>query len=247
MKKNILLDFIKKYSLNDTIEKCRWVSNSKDKTLKTSVAADTKNLLVDLTLSNWDGFGDAEVGVGNTSKFKRELGGIYGEDVSFVINYSDDKSRIISIDVMDGESVGTFTTSDLDMIAQSSKMKGVPPFNAEIVFDSELKERFLKAKAALPDVDGFTVMMNKKGVLELVVGFSNINSSKYSLKVKTVGGKDTVDEPLHFNANYMKEILNANSECGDATLSVSDNGLASISFTSNDFNCKYFLTPIDQD
>jgi len=245
MKKNTLLEFIKKYSLNGEIEKCRWISDVKTKTLKTSVLADNKVLLADITLSNWDGFGDAEVGIGDTSKFKRELGGIVGEDVTFVLNYNDDKSRIVNVDVMDNESVGTFTTSDLDMIPKSSKMKTIPPFNVEILFDSELKERFLKAKAALPDVKGFTVMMNKKGVLELIVGFSNINSSKYSLKVKTTNGKDKVDAPLHFSAEFFKEILTTNSECGDATLFVSDSGLANISFISGDLDCKYYLTPLD--
>jgi hypothetical protein len=245
MKKNVLLEFIKKYSLNETIEKCRWVSNATDKTLKVSVASDTKNLLVDLTLAEWDGFGDAEVGIGNTKKFNRELNGLVGEEIDLVINYNDDNTRIIGIDVMNGKTVGKFTCSDLDMIPQSSKMKTLPPFNAEIIIDSAFKEQFLKAKSALPDVTGFTVMMNKKGVLELIIGYSNINSSRFCMSVKTTPGKDTVSEPIHFNAEYLKEILSSNSECDDTTLYISDDGLASISFTSGNFTAKYFLTPLD--
>ncbi len=247
MKKNILLEFIRKYSLNKTIDKARWISDAKNKTLRTCVASETKNLLVDVTLANWDGFGDAEVGVGNTEKFQKEFSGVYGDDVTFVVNYNEDKTRIINLDVLDGENVTTITVSDLDMIAQSAKMKSLPPFNAEILFDEELKGRFLLAKASLPDVDSFTVMMNKKGVLELVIGYSNINSSRSSMKPKTTPGKDTVEDPIHFNAKYFKEILSANSECGDAVLNVSDKGLASVSFTSGDFTCKYYLTPLDQD
>lgn len=243
MKKSILLEFIRKHT--DVIEKCRWISNAKTKTLKADVAADTKNLLCDLTLSNWEGFSDAEVGVGNLSKFKRELTGIYGDDITAILNYSDDKARIIGVDVMDGESVATITTSDLDMIAQSSRLKALPPFNAEIIFDKELSDRFLKAKSALPDVKTFTIMMNKKGVLELVVGFSNINSSRFALKVKTTAGKDKVADPLHFRADYLKDILSANSECGDSILKVSDGGFCSISFVSGDFSCNYYLTTTD--
>jgi hypothetical protein len=243
MKKNVLQDFIKKHT--DVIEKCRWVSNAKNKTLKVDVAADTKNLLCDLTLNNWDGFGDAEVGVGNLPKFKRELNGLTGEDLTAVVNYNDDKSRIINIDFLDGENVGTLTVSDLDMIAASSKLKTVPPFNAEIIFDKDLVERFLKAKSALPDVKTFTVMMNKKGVLGLVVGFSNINSSRFSLKVNTTDGLDKVDEPLHFRADYLQQILAANSECNDSILKVSDGGFCSISFVSGDFISNYYLTTTD--
>lgn len=244
MKKTTLLEFIKKYSIN-TIEKSRWVSNAKDKTLKVSVLDDTKNILSDVTLSNWDGFGDAEVGVGDTDKFKRELGGIYGEDIELNINYNSDKSRIISIDVMDGQMVGTLVTSDLDMIPKSSKISKLPDFNAEIIFDAEFKDRFLKAKASLPLVESFTVMMNKKGNLELVIGYSNINSSKHSLKVKTNPNLDKVDEPMHFNALFLKEILSVNSEAGDTVLKVSDSGLAAISFVTGDISSNYYLSPLD--
>ena len=246
MKKTTLLEFIKKHT--DIIEKCRWVSNVKDKTLKVNVAADTKNLLCDLTLNNWDGFGDAEVGIGNMSKFKRELTGLVGDDITTVLNYNDDKSRIVSIDVMDGTDVMSVTTSDLDMIAASSKLKQSPPVSAEIIVDTAFKESFLKGKAALPDVNTFTVMVNKKKELVVVIGFSNINSSRKTIAVKTTVGLDTVDEPLHFRADYLKDILAANSECGDSILKVSDVGLCSIEFTSGDFTCKYYLTSTeDQD
>jgi hypothetical protein len=146
---------------------------------------------------------------------------------------------------LDGENVGTVTTSDLATIAQSSRLKALPEFNAEILFDDELVDRFLKAKAALPDVESFTILMNKKNVLELVVGFSNINSSRYSFKVKTNPGKDVVSGPLHFNAKYLKEILTVNDlNGGSATLSVADGGLATISFVNGDFKCNYYLTPL---
>jgi len=246
MKKNTLLEFIKKHT--DTIEKCRWVSNAKNKTLTANVAADTKNLLCDLTLNNWDGFGDAEVGVGNLPKFKRELTGLCGDDITTTLNYNDDNTRIIGIDVMDGRDVFTITTSDLDMIAQSSKLKQTPPINAEIVINDEFKESFLKGKAALPDINTFTVSVNKKGELVVIIGFSKINSSRKIMSVKTVDGKNKVAAPIHFRADYLKDIITSNSECGESALKVSDNGLCSIEFSSGDFVCKYYLTSTeDQD
>lgn len=243
MKKTVLLEFIKKHT--KFIEKVRWVSNSKTKTLTANVASDTRNMLLDLTLSNWEGFTDAEVGIGDLSKFKRELSGLLDEDVTCSLNYNDDKSRIISVDIMDGSSVATLVTSDLDMIPPPSKLKTNPPTSAEIVFDADMRDRFIKAQSALPDVKTFTVMMNKKGILELVVGYSKINSSRYVLKAKTTNGKDKVDDVLHFRSDYLTEILNVNSECGDSVLNVSDNGLCSISFKNGDFESKYYLTTTD--
>lgn len=243
MKKSTLLEFIKKHTT--VIEKVRWTSNSKDKTLKANVVADTKNMLLDLTLKNWDGWGDAEIGIGDMVKFKKELNGIYDDEVTCQLNEDDDKTRVISIDFSDSASVGTFTTSDLDMIGPSSKLKTNPPISAEIVFDTETKERFLKAKSALPDVNTFTVLMNKKDALELVIGYSKINSSRITLKVKTDNGKDKVDEPLHFRADYLSEILSVNSECGDTVLKVSNSGLCTIEFSAGDFESKYYLTSTD--
>lgn len=240
MKKTTVLEFIKKHT--GIIEKCRWVSNSKDRTLKVNVSSDTRNLLCDLTLSNWDGFADAEVGIGSIAKFKRELSGLCGDDITTVINYNDDKSRIVSVDVMDGRDVMTITTSDLDMIGASSKLKQIPPADAEIIIDNDFKETFLKGKSALPDVNTFTILMNKKGELTLVIGYSNINSSRKTISVKTTKGLDKVDDLIHFRADYLNEILSANSECGDTVLRVSNAGICSIEFTSGDFNCKYYLT-----
>lgn len=245
MKKSVLLEFIKKHT--DVIEKCRWVSDTKTKTLKVGVASDTRNMLCDLTLSNWDGFGDAEIGVGNMPKFKRELTGIAGEDLTSVVNYNDDKSRITNIDFLDGTQVMTVTVSDLDMIADSSRLKKTPDYSAEIVFDKDTIDRFLKSKAALPDVNTFTVMMNKKNELVLVVGYSKINSSRSTIKVKTNPGLDKVSDPLHFRADYLKDILTANSECESSVLKVSDAGLCSISFVSGDFECNYHLQTTDDD
>ncbi len=245
MNKNVLLEFIKKHTA--VIEKCRWVSNSKTKTLKVGVASDSRNMLCDLTLSNFEGFGDAEIGIGNLEKFQKELNGILGDDLTVVVNYNDDKSRITNIDFMDGTQVQTITVSDLDMIADSSRLKQTPNYNAEIIFDSEMRERFLRSKASLPNVNSFTVMMNKKNELVLVLGYSNINSSRSTIKVKTSSGLDKVKDPLNFNSDYLKNILVANSECDSAILKVSDAGLCSISFKSGDFECNYHLQTIDDD
>lgn len=244
MKKSVLLEFIKKHT--KVIEKVRWVSNTKDKTLKANVAADTKNMLVDLTLNNWDGWEDSEIGVGDIDKFKKEVFGMYDEDLTCELIYNDDKSRIVRVDFKDTSTVGMATTSDLDMIGPVSKLKNNPPVSAEIVFDNEMKERFLKHKAALPDVKTFTIMMNPKSkLLELVIGYSNINSSRYHVKVKTQNGKDNVDDMLHFRADYLAEILSVNSEGGDTVLKVSNNGLCSIEFVVGDFESKYYLTSTD--
>lgn len=248
MKKELLLEFISKYYLNGVIEKCRWVSSSKDKTLKVSVKSEDKGLLAMVTLKNWDGFGDAELGIGDTKKFKTELLGLVDEDVTFELLKSEDNTNFTRIDIFDSATTMNYPTSDLDVIAQSSYMKVQPTYNAEIVFDADFRERFLKAKASLPNVDYFTVMMNKKDILEFVIGYSNINNSRKSFsKLKTNPGKNRVSDIMHFNAVYLKEIFTANSECQSTILNISDMGVAYLEFLTDNFSCQYYLAPVNQD
>lgn len=70
MKKSILLEFIKKHTTD--IDKARWISNAKDKTLKANVVADTKNLLIDLTLKNWEAWKEVLKNKIEHVKHKRE-------------------------------------------------------------------------------------------------------------------------------------------------------------------------------
>lgn len=244
MKKEILLNFIKKHT--PYLEKCRWVSSSKTNTLKVSMATEIKDLMVDITLSNWDGLSDVELGIISLPKFERELKGILGDDITLSLNYNDDKTQVVNVEVTDGPSTATIVLSDLDILPQSSNLKKKIIYNAEIVFDEEFITRFQKAKAALPEVDYFTVMMNKKNVLEMVLGYSSINSSRYTLQIKTNPGMNTVSESLTFHAGYLKSILDVNSECVSAVLRVSDMGLCNIEFKSGDLDCKYYLTSLSE-
>jgi hypothetical protein len=56
-----------------------------------------------------------------------------------------------------------------------------------------------------------------------------------------------VENPLHFRADFLKEILSVNSEYGDVVLSVSDDGLSWISFKNDVFDAVYYLLSSDND
>ena len=48
-------------------------------------------------------------------------------------------------------------------------------------------------------------------------------------------------DKISFNANLFKEVLSANKECESATLYVSSEGLAKITFKVDDFSSTYFF------
>ena len=132
--------------------------------------------------------------------------------------------------------------SDLSVIPAAPKVKEIKSFDVEIPIDAAFVDRFVKAKSALPDIDSFTFLMNKKGdKIELVIGYASINSNRIKVEVAATAGKDKLEKPISFNANYFREILLKNTDSGNTVLKISALGIANISFTSPDFMSNYYL------
>jgi hypothetical protein len=242
MKKQTLETFIKKYSLNGTIEAVKLNVDSKKTTLVTNTITEEKNVLIDVKYNKFDALtDDCVLGIHDTSKLKSMLS-VLGDEITLTTNKKDDK--VTSVVFNDTSTDVQFVTADLSVIPDAPKLKKLPDFNVEIELNDEFISKFAKAKNALPDVDTFTLMMNKKGVLELVLGYSSLNSNRIKLNVKTLNSKDKLGKVINFNAKYLKEILSANSDCENSVLKVSDAGLAMVTFNSDDFESNYYMVEI---
>ena len=124
------------------------------------------------------------------------------------------------------------------MIPDVPEMKAIPEFNTLVNIDTQFINSFIRGKGALSDVDNFSIQPVDGGV-EFVIGFSDINSNRISIKVQS--GAVKLTEPIIFNANLFKEVLSANKECSKAVLQIADKGLAHIEFKIDDFSVKYYL------
>lgn len=243
MDKTKLDGFIKRYNLSGNIESVK-VDSSKDAdNLKTSFISEEKHVLgvVELKSNN---FGDSELGIYETKKLTSLLG-VLGSDIEISPTVADD--RVVSLGISDSNTQANFMLSDLSVIPKVPNIKALPEWDVVIDLDREFMNRFVKSKNALADVPTFTLLMSKKtNALEMVIGYSSINSNRISLDVSAQGGKDSLDEPISFSAKYLKEILTANSDATEATLNVSAKGLAYIKFTTDDYVSEYYLTEVPQ-
>lgn len=243
MEKEKLLGFIKRYNLNGSIETVQVDSVISDNKISTKFVSEEKHILGFVSLTGVN-IGDASLGIYDTAKLKSLLG-VLGPDITVSTVNSDD--RVISVNLKDKNMSANFMLSDLSVIPQTPKVKGLPDWNVVIKLDKETINRFIKSKNALPEVNSFTLLMNKKtDKLELVIGYSSINSNRISMSVETVGGKDRVDKPISFSAKYFKELLSANLDSDDAELNVSSKGLAHVKFSSDDYESEYYLTEVRQ-
>jgi hypothetical protein len=241
MKKQLINSFTDKYSLNGLIESVKWSVVSADNQIKTASTSDDKNILAFVTLKDAAKLSDIEFGVNDTAKLKKMLG-VLGDEVEIVPNTTNDKITSITL-TSEGTEV-QYVTADLSVIPPVPTLKKIPVFNLEIPLTKEFVSTFVKAKSALTDVDILTLTKDKNGKIKMILGFSNTNSNRINLDIKTVEGKDSLGKILHYNAKYLKEILTSNSDCENAVLKVSDSGIAHVEFDNESFNSNYYLLEI---
>lgn len=245
MEKSRIETFIKKYHLNGTLDQVRWLS--KNKTLSITAMTGDRKFMTQVVLDKFDAFDDVEIGVLETSMYIKMLN-VVGGTVSFDLNRdTDNAARVTSVVISDSKSESSVVAGDLDVIPESPKLRALPPADVEIKLSDDFISRFLKAKSALAEVDLFTLVMSKKrNRLEMVLGYStSSNINRISLEVETIDDKNKITKPISFSAKNLKEIISANSECKDAVLKISEQGLAYVEFTSGDIVSKYYMIKVD--
>jgi hypothetical protein len=247
MEKTKIDTFIKKYNIGGNIESAKWTSDTASKTLKTVAATSDKKCMAMVEMANFDAFGDAEIGVNDATKLKTLIDSIVGEQITVdLITDKDDAARVQSLVISDGPTEVNYVTADKGVIEPVAGLKTLPVFDVEIKLTDMFIDRFLKAKAALPEASMFTLVMSKKrNKLEMVIGFSTINNNRSALEIETEPGKDTVKQPINFSADRLKAIIQANPEVKNAVLKISEKGLAAVDFSGGDYKTQYYLVKMD--
>jgi len=242
MEKQLLDKFIRKYNLGGNIESVKWSINGVDKTLKVAAKSEDRNTVVYVELANFDGIADTiEFGVYETKKM-RQLMSVFDQTFDVAVNKKGDEVR--SLDLSDKNMEVRFVASSLSVVSSVPSPKDTPEFEVEVVVDEEFSKNFNKAKSALPGADTFTLMNGKKGGLKLVLGYSSNNTDRITMDVQTLDGKDTLPNPLHFQAGVLKEILSANEDCDKAVFRVSERGLANVTFEKDNYKSSYFMVAL---
>ena len=233
MQKTKLNKFIQKYNLGGNVNSVKWKSNSNK--LTTSFVTPDKSLLGEVAVSNF-GFEDAELGVYQTDQLQKLIG-VLGEDIS--INLSKFGDKVVSLNVESDAVSVDYVLSDLSVISDPPSLKRLPEFETKIKLDYYFINTFIKGKSALSDVDMFTILKNKSGECEVIIGYSSTNTNRVNIPVSC--DECNIDTPITFNANLFKEVLVANKECTSAVLHVSSEGLAKVNFKVDDYDSTYHI------
>ena len=144
----------------------------------------------------------------------------------------------VSFHLSDSNKSADYVLAALGVIPDVPQMKSLPDFDTLVTLDSQFMDSFIKSKNALSDVDHFAVKPVEGGV-EFVIGYSDMNSNRISIKVDS--SAVALSKEINFNANLFSQVLSANKECSKAELQIAETGLAYIEFKVDDFTAKYWL------
>ena len=233
MQKSKLDKFIQKYNLGGNVNSVKWKSNGDS--LSTTFVTPDKSLLGSVKVDKFQ-FEDAELGIYQTDQLK-SLIGVLGDDISLNLTSAGDKA--VSLNVKNGAISIDYVLSDLSVIPDPPALKRLPEFGTKIKLDTKFINTFVKGKAALSDIDTFTILNGKSGNVEVVIGYSSTNTNRVNIPVETTSSD--LNKPISFNANLFKEVLVANRECTSAVLEVSNEGLAKVNFKIDDYDSTYYI------
>ena len=237
MEKARLINFINKYHLGGLVQSVAWNSNG---SLKTRFISDDKCVVGEIKLDKFNS-DSSKFGVYNTDLLVKLLG-VLGNDVNFQINSAGDKAFSLTLD--DKSTTVNYMLADLAVIPPTPELKELPEFELKVSITKEFIDKFIRAKAALPEIEHFTVMKNQKlNKYQIVLGYSNTNSNRISLDIDCSSNVDI--EPISFSAKYFREILASNKDLNGGTMLVSSEGLAKVEFDIDDFEYRYFLVKLE--
>ena len=235
MQKTKLNKFIQKYNLGGNVNSVKWTSESGTDTLTTKFITPDKSLLGTVKVDKIS-FENADLGVYQTDQLQKLLG-VLGDDVSLDLTKAGD--RAVSLNVKNDNVSVDYVLSDLSVIPDPPSLKKLPDFQTKVKLDSKFIDTFIKGKSALSDIDMFTIVKNKSGGCDVVIGYSSTNTNRVTIPVETE--LNGLTEPVTFNANLFKEMLVANKECKSAVLEVSNEGLSKVNFKVDDYDSTYYI------
>ena len=232
MNKITLNTFIQKYNLGGNVNSVKWTSDGTK--LSTRFISGDKSLLGVLELDK-QSLPSFDVGVYDTAQLQKMLNVMMD---SIDLTLTEVKGNPVAFHIKDSNKSFDYVLAALGVIPDVPDLKKLPEFDTLVTLDAQFMDSFIKGKSALSDVDHFTVKPVDGGV-EFVIGYSDMNSNRISIKVDS--SAVSLDKEVNFNANLFSQLLSCNKECSKAELQISSTGLAYIEFKVDDFVAKYWL------
>lgn len=236
MDKQTLMGFVNRFYLGGQTQSAPIVS-TKD-TLSCSFINSAKSCVGDIVLSK-NGFGDYEMGLYEIQDLIKLLNVLDGELIVEANEVGDVVSQLVIKQKSNNTKVN-YGLARLDVVSKKPDLSNVPDFDLELKIDKQFISSFISGKGALSDVSTFAIISDGEEA-KIVIGYSSsTQSNKVTIPVEAKK-ISSLDDAIFFDADTFKEVLTANKDCESATLYVSSQGLAKVSFKVDNFDSSYVL------
>lgn len=238
MNKTNFLDFIDKYTIGGEVQ--RIAISSEGGSLSTEFCTEDKTLIGMMEYENI-GVPDCEFGIFNTKNLVKVLK-IFQNQVDFEI-VRNAEAIPYKLKISDEVLKGMFILASADVIPEIPSFKGEPNWDFEMDLTPSFIRNFKKGISALGDSanDFVSVAFNNNGGdLEVIINHSSDDDTDQVIIPANVEDIDFL-EPLRFNGTRMESIFSANSNYSNGKISVSQQGLMKVEFSSKTYNVKYYL------
>ena len=240
MKKEDFKTFIAKYSLGGCVSKVKWKYISSEKKLHTRSTANNRSFIVDVIMNDFSELGseDLLICIGDTERVEKMLSP-FSEDITLSVNKIGD--RILGFTISDPDCESYCTAADpTSMDPVPKNLQDIPEYHVIIPLTTEIIDKFLKSRMALKDLSLFSVGMNKKGLFEIVIGYTTSNSNRIRITPKTDPTYNKLKNSLSFPMENVYEVLKSNQDMENGVLSINESGILKLAYENPKYSCTYY-------
>lgn len=245
MNKDKLIEFIDKYYLNGRIEAVKW-HIKEDNSLETIFFSQDKTMVGDVTLKE---FGylkpDTIIAILTTSQLLKQLtvldDEIFIEGSTIEMDGEVKYQSLVFINKSKNDKID-YMLSDI-VVINAPKAKGIkvtPEYELDLQISKRFIEKFLKAKAALPDTTLVTFKRKDETTYDAIFGYSNISTNRINIEIKVIETKP-IDRLISFSSDFLKDIFSVNKNEDKIGFKISNTGLGHVFIDNDMYKANYYL------
>jgi len=241
-----MLDFINCYNLNNLFESVKWDYNNLNKKLSVTFKSPDKSSLGIVLLKDIDlDTNDFSIGVYDTTKLKDLLNVFKDDEIN--IDFLMQNNSYTKINLYDDKDIFNvkYNLADLTIIPAGGAIKQKP--NYDLVTECDFSTDFLNAHKAIKS-QNFMINSTKSTIKFIMFEDSDPTSNfkgnqiDITCKLLDTDENNNLLKDLYFDTSIFKSILLANNfKNAKCTLSISNDGILKLEFSSDDFNNVYYL------
>jgi len=241
MEKTKLESIIEKYHLGGLCETVQW--NIQDHHLSIRFISPNRDMAGEVKCSSFS-LENSNAVIYNTTQLTK-LVGVMDKNIS--LNLSKNGKVFTKLYIADETFNVTYALTDPMMAPSTPDVNEPEMYEIELSLDKNHINNLIKAKNSITNDNTMGICDDRnlygKNVLKFIFGGENEYSNKitYDIPLETEYSQTLMPEPLAFDSDLFKTILNVNKSFNSMILKINTQGLMKLEFMYDDIISKYYI------